>query len=129
MPSRTPAVVWDVLVAAWTLGWIGVAVWVGIDVHALVHLDATLASAGSGLQDVAAALRRVDGLPFLGSSLRRLANSAAATGASATTSAVQARGPIGQLAYLLGAVVALVPTVPLLAAYVPARLRRRRPPG
>lgn len=116
----------DLLVAMWAVGWVGVGVWTGIDVWHLDRLATTLATAAAGLHDAATALGRLSALPFVGSSFRHLAAKTSATAASAAAGAATARSSVHQLAYLIGAAVALAPSVPVAAAWLLARSRLAR---
>lgn len=110
----------------WVLGWLAVGIWVAVDVSHLGRLATTLGTAATGLGDAAAAIKKLSGVPFVGGTFRQLADNAARTAASARVNAASSYTSINQLAYLLGIVICLVPTVPVLAAWLPARLARAR---
>ena len=72
------------------------------------------------------ALAAVGHIPFVGGRISELAAQATAAGASARASGATTAATIDRLAVLLGIAIALIPTVPLLALYVPLRLGWRR---
>ena len=71
-------------------------------------------------------LEAVGPLPFVGGEISHLAAQATAAGASARASGASTAATIDQLAVILGIAIALIPTVPLLALYVPLALSWRR---
>lgn len=116
----------DLLVVCWVLAWIGIGVWVAIDIHQLGRLAVSLGTAAKALHQVSNATSAIGHLPLVGGALGRLARSAAATATSASRNAVSARQSVNQLAYLLGVVIVVIPSVPTLAAYLPFRVSRYR---
>lgn len=116
----------DALVVVWVVGWLAVGIWVAVDVSHLSRLALTLGTAATGLGDAARAIMKLAGIPFVGSTFRGLARSAARTAASAQANAAASRTSVDQLAYLLGIVICLVPSVPVIAAWLPMRVSRVR---
>lgn len=116
----------DLFVGVWVLGWLAVGVWVAVDVSHLDRLARTLGTAAAGLADVAAAVKKLAGVPFVGGTFRHLAANAARTAASARASAASSRTSVEQLAYLLGIVICLVPSVPVVAVWLPMRVAHAR---
>jgi hypothetical protein len=114
----------DAILAAWVALWIlgGVLVW--HEVRGLRPLASTVAVAGRSLDDTAAAMRGFSSVPLVGGSLRRVANDATRTAASARVSARDGRRSIDRLAWILGIALPAVAILPLGLAY--ALLRRRR---
>jgi hypothetical protein len=116
----------NVGLAIWAAVWIGIAAWTAHEVASLRTLSDTVVKAGTATESTGHALAAVGHLPFVGGRISNLAAQAIAAGESARTSGAATATTIDQLAVLLGIAVALVPTVPLLALYVPLLLSWRR---
>jgi hypothetical protein len=106
--------------------WIAVAVYTAYEVAALRTLSHTVVKAGAATESTGHALAAVGHIPFVGDRVSQLAAQATAAGASARASGAATATTIDRLAVLLGIAIALIPTVPLLALYVPLRLGWRR---
>jgi hypothetical protein len=115
----------DVILITWTALWIlaGIAIW--HEVRGLRPLADTVAVAGRSLDDTAGALRAFSTIPLVGSNLRRVADDASRTAASARLSAREGHRSVDHLAVILGLTVPAVAVLPLLLAYALLRTRRR----
>jgi len=116
----------NVGLALWAAFWIGTAAYTAYEVAALRTLSHTVVKAGTATESTGHALAAVGHLPFVGGQISHLAAQAVAAGASARTSGAATAATIDRLAVLLGVAIALIPTVPLLALYVPLLLSWRR---
>jgi hypothetical protein len=116
----------NVGLAIWAAVWIGIAAWTAYEVASLRTLSDTVVKAGTATESTGHALAAVGHLPFVGGRISNLAAQAIAAGESARTSGAATATTIDQLAVLLGIAIALIPTVPLLALYVPLLLSWRR---
>ena len=116
----------DVALAIWALFWIGIAAYTAYEVAALRTLSQTVVKAGAATVSTGHALAAVGHLPFVGGRISQLAAQAVAAGASARASGASTAMTIDRLAVLLGIAIALIPTVPLLALYLPLRRSWRR---
>ena len=116
----------DVALAIWAVFWIGIAAYTAYEVAALRTLSHTVVKAGAATESTGHALAAVGHLPFVGGRISSLAAQAIAAGASARTSGASTATTVDQLAVLLGIAIALIPTVPLLALYLPLRFGWRR---
>ena len=116
----------NVAVAIWAALWIGIAAWTAYEVASLRSLSHTVVKAGAATESTGRALAAVGHLPFVGGRISQLAGQAVAAGASARTSGASTAATIDELAVLLGIAIALIPTVPLLALYLPLVLGWRR---
>jgi hypothetical protein len=112
--------------AIWAAFWIGIAAYTAYEVAALRSLSHTVIKAGTATESTGHALAALGSVPFVGGRIARLAGQAIAAGASARASGASTATTIDQLAVLLGISIALIPTVPLLALYVPLRVSWRR---
>jgi hypothetical protein len=115
----------DVILATWAALWILAGVLVWHEVRGLRPLADTVAVAGRSLDDTADALRGFSSLPLVGGNLRRVADDAARTAASARVSARQGRRSVDHLAVILGIAVPAIAVLPLGLAYALLRVRRR----
>lgn len=116
----------NVALAIWAVFWIAVAAWTAYEVAALRTLSHTVVKAGTATESTGHALAAVGSLPFVGDRISHLAGQAVAAGASARVSGASTATTIDRLAVLLGIAIALIPTVPLLALYLPLRIGWRR---
>jgi hypothetical protein len=116
----------NVGLAIWAAFWIAIAAYTAYEVAALRSLSQTVVKAGAATESTGHALAAVGHLPFVGGRISQLAAQAVAAGASARASGASTATTIDQLAVLLGIAIALIPTVPLLALYLPLALGWRR---
>jgi hypothetical protein len=116
----------NLALAVWVAFWIGIAAYTADQVASLRTLSHTVVKAGAATESTGHALAAVGHLPFVGGRISQLAAQAVAAGASARASGASTATTIDHLAVLLGIAIALIPTVPLLALYVPLLLGWRR---
>jgi hypothetical protein len=116
----------DALLVVWVLAWVAVGIWVAVDVNHLGRLADTLGTAAAGLGQVSHGLGQLSKLPLVGHALTNLASAGSATAASASVNATTAKSSVDQLAYLLGTVIVVIPSVPALVVYLPFRIHRIR---
>jgi hypothetical protein len=116
----------NVAIAIWAAFWIGIAAYTAYEVAALRALSHTVVQAGTATVSTGHALAAIGHLPFVGGRISSLAAQAIAAGASARASGASTSTTIDQLAVLFGIAIALIPTVPLLALYLPLRISWRR---
>jgi len=116
----------NVALVAWAAFWIGIAAYTAYEVSALRSLSATVVKAGAATESTGHALAALNGVPFVGSEVGRLAQQAIAAGASARASGAASGSTIDRLAVLLGIAIALIPTLPFLSLYIPLRMSWRR---
>lgn len=116
----------DVLVAVWVAVWLAAGVAVGWNIWQLRDLTGALDSAADSIDGVGGALQRLAGLPLVGDGIDELAGDISRTAAEAEAGATSARGSVNTLSWLLGLVVIVLPSVPVLGLYLPWRARRRR---
>jgi hypothetical protein len=112
--------------ATWAAFWIAIAAYTAYEVASLRALSHTVVKAGTATESTGHALTALSHLPFVGGQIGQLAGQAIAAGASARSSGVSAAATIDHLAILFGVAIALIPTVPLLALYLPLRMSWRR---
>jgi hypothetical protein len=116
----------DVVVLVWVIAWIGMGVYVGRDIRELRQVPRTASSTGRAINDVSGSLRRLASLPLVGSRVAPLADRARGEARSIEVASRATDQSIRELSILLGIAVALAPTVPLLALFVPLRISQER---
>jgi hypothetical protein len=116
----------DVVVLVWTIAWIAMGVYVGRDIRELRQVPRTASSTGRAINDVSGSLQRLASLPLVGPRVAPLADRARAEARSIEVASQATDESIRELSILLGIAVALAPTVPLLALFVPLRVSQER---
>ena len=121
------AVRWlNLALAIWAAFWIGIAAYTAHEVASLRTLSHTVVKAGAATESTGHALTAISHLPFVGGEIAQLGEQAIEAGASARASGASTVRTIDRLAVLFGIAIALIPTVPLLALYLPLLLGWRR---
>lgn len=116
----------DALLVLWVAAWVLVAVWVGVDLHHLDGLATTLSSSGQALGQTAQALQGFTHLPLVGGNVAQVVTRIATTAAQVQHNAATTRSSVDQISYLLAVVIAVIPSVSGLVAYLPFRVAWRR---
>lgn len=116
----------DVVVLAWVIAWIGMGIYVGRDIRELRQVPRTATATGHALDDVSRSLQGLTNLPIVGSRVAPLADRAQGEARSIEVASQATDESIRELSVLLGVAVALAPTVPLLALFVPLRISQER---
>jgi hypothetical protein len=117
LPSGSALRALDAALAVWTLAWIALGVVVGAQLQGLADLSETVSQVGVAVEDSGEVF---GGLPFVGA----LADQIQEVGRSAQDTAQSSQDNIDALTALLAPTIALLPSLPLLALYIPARLAR-----
>jgi hypothetical protein len=116
----------DAILVLWVVAWIAIGLAVARDVRNLTALSDTVVQAGTAVGETGRALRALDGLPFVGDRIGRVAGQIDAAAAQAVRSGRESRDSVQSLSVLLGFSVGVIPTLPILAMYVPFRISRAR---
>lgn len=116
----------NVSLALWAAFWIGIAAYTAYEVSALRSLGRTVVKAGAATESTGHALAAVGRLPLVGGEVSHLAAQAIDAGATARASGASTASTVDRLAILFGVAIALIPSVPLLALYLPLALSWRR---
>jgi hypothetical protein len=127
-PSTSGRVVWviDAILVLWVDAWIAIGLAVARDVRNLTALSDTVVRAGTAVGETGRALRALEGLPFVGDRIGRVAGQVDAAATQAVRSGRESRDSVQSLSVLLGFSVGIIPTLPILAMYVPFRVSRAR---
>jgi hypothetical protein len=126
LPSRRTVRRWDLTAAVTVVVFAALGVLTALHVWALAELDAGLLRAADALDVTAQAIGLLGEVPLVGDGAGELAGSVQETAVDIRSSVGAARADVQALAVLLGVAVAALPIVPLLLAYLPLRLARRR---
>lgn len=121
---RTRQLVGDLLVVVWVAVWVRAGLWVHESVGRLAAPGRTLEDAGSSLSDsLGSAGDTVARVPLVGDDARTPFDAAGGAADSIARAGVQVQEGAAQLALLLGVVVAAVPVLLVLGAWLRARVR------
>lgn len=112
----------DAAVLLWAAAWVVVGVLVAREVDGLTDLSRTVTAAGYALEEAGGALRSLERVPFVGEDVDDVGERTERAGASARVSGRSSRESIEDLSLLLGISIALAPSLPLLALYLPMRI-------
>ena len=116
----------DAALLIWTIAWVWMGIAVASEVRGIADLSDTVGSVGRAVTGTGEAIR---GLPLVGDQVAGPAEELQRAGRDAVDSAKSARSSARQVGVLLGVSIALIPTLPLLALYLPGRIagvRERR---
>lgn len=120
----TRQLVGDLLVVVWVAAWVRAGLWVHESVGRLGAPGRTLEDAGSSLSEsLGSAGETVARVPLVGDDARTPFDAAGGAADSIARAGVEVQEGAAQLALLLGLVVAAVPVVLVLAAWLGARVR------
>ena len=125
-PSRGVRRAIDAALAGWLIAWIVLGIAVAQQVKQLGDLSDTAVLAGTAIEQTADVLDQVGRIPLVGSAVGDLADSMRKTGQSAQQNGAASRDDVNDLSVLLGLSIALIPTIPLAAIWIPLRIRWRR---
>ncbi len=128
-PSRRVIVLLDVALVGWLLVWFAIAVSVAREVQGLAELSDTAAIAGAAIERTGQAIVGLQEAPFVGERVADVGAAIERAGESTRASARSSRDSIRDLTALLGISIALIPTLPLAALYVPLRIAWLRERG
>lgn len=130
LPSGRTLLGIDIALIVWSVAWLAIGIAVSREVNGLAELSDTVRRVGTAVEASGGALGTLGGLPLIGDAfgdtLSGPAQEIQDAGQSAQASGQASRGSIDALSTLLGLAVALIPSVPLVALYLPARVSRAR---
>lgn len=126
LPGGRRLLALDVAAGIWTVAWIAVGVVVAVELQGLGDLSDTVVSVGRAAEASGAALGLLGNLPVIGGAVDFPADQIQEAGRSAQVTGESSRENIDALTVLLAPTVGLMPSLPLLALYLPARLGRVR---
>jgi hypothetical protein len=116
----------DVLVVLWTLAWIVLGVTVGSFVSRLGAVGEGLEDAGGAIVRSGDSVDSLSDLPLVGEGFDTLAGEIRGLGRDTSERGRTIQDDVDRLAVLVGAGLALGPTIPVLVLWVPPRFSRER---
>ena len=129
MSHRTSRTI-DVILVLWLLLWCAIGYTLGRTVNELSGLSDGVIGAGEGVSDAAGALGDFADVPLIGGGIDAIAERIDAIGQGTVQKGEASKDAIFNVSLLIGLVVALGPTVPLLAVWLviraPLARERRR---
>lgn len=125
-PSGRKVVLFDALAGAWVLAWVLLGFLVAAGVQQLTGLSGSFTAVGRAVETTGGAVGGLRSLPLVGGGAAAAGQGLEDAGRGVVRSAESSRGDIARIGVLLGLVVALLPSSPVLVGYLPARLARAR---
>jgi hypothetical protein len=125
IPQRSIVAI-DLLVIAWTVAWIVLGVAVGTSVDRLGAIGEGLEDAGQAIGRAGDAVDRLSDVPLVGEGFSTVAQEIRGIGRETAQNGRSVEDDVDSLAILIGAGLALGPTLPILALWVPPRVSRER---
>jgi hypothetical protein len=116
----------DLAVAAWVALWIVLGVVIGVNVDDLTALSHTVSRDGEAVAQIGGTLGVLHALPLIGGQVGGIAGAVRRAGEDAAASGATSASSVHTLALLLGVAVCLLPSIPVMVFYLPARRRRAR---
>jgi len=116
----------DLLLAIWVAAWIAMGVAVASELGDLTDLSDTVVQAGRATEEVGRTIALLTDLPLVGDQLEGPAREIQRAGTSSVRSGRSSRSSVEDVSTLLGIAIAVIPTVPVAAFYLPRRVRWQR---
>jgi hypothetical protein len=116
----------DAAVVVWCATWIWLGVAVAQEVGGLAGLSDTAGEVGQAVEQTGGAIGTLSDVPLVGDRVGEAGETVSEAGRSAVASARESRESVERTSTLLGMSIALIPTIPVVLAYLPRRLAARR---
>jgi hypothetical protein len=118
--------VFDGLFVFYVVFWVVIGAWVGVRAYQLADVADQAGRTAQVLDHAGSALESLRGLPFVGNAPANLGSEVRQQASEISAQAASTSRGTKQLGVLLGLTVALAPSLPVAALYVPLRSARRR---
>jgi hypothetical protein len=125
IPQRSVVVI-DVLVVLWILLWIVIGIAVGSFVERLSAVGDGLEDAGQAIGRAGEAVGQLSDVPLVGEGFSTVSAEIQGVGRDTVARGRSVEEDVDRLALLIGMSLALAPTLPLLAVWLPPRVSRER---
>ena len=125
LPQRSIVAI-DLLVVLWTIAWIVLGITVGTFVERLGAVGEGLEDAGQAIGRAGDAVDSLSDVPLVGEGFSTVAEEIRGIGRETAQNGRSVEDDVDSLAVLIGAGLALGPTLPILAVWVPPRVSRER---
>jgi hypothetical protein len=125
IPQRSIVAI-DLLVVLWTIAWLVLGIAVGTFVERLGALGEGMEDTGRAIGRAGDAVGRLSEVPLVGGGFASVAQEIQEIGRETVQNGRSVEEDVDSLALLIGAGLALGPTLPILALWVPPRVSRER---
>jgi hypothetical protein len=125
LPQRSVVAI-DVLVLLWTVAWLVLGITVGTFVERLGAVGESVEGAGHAIHRAGDAVGRLSEVPLVGEGFGAVANEIRTIGNETVENGRSVEQDIDTLALLIGVGLAVGPTLPVLAVWIPPRMSRER---
>ncbi|MGI8617192.1 MAG: hypothetical protein ACR2L4_10510 [Actinomycetota bacterium] len=125
LPQRSIVAI-DLLVVLWTIAWLVLGIAVGTFVERLSAVGEGLEDAGQAIGRAGDAVDTLSDVPLMGEGFSTVAQEIRGIGRETAQNGRSVEDDVDSLAVLIGAGLALGPTLPILALWVPPRVSRER---
>jgi hypothetical protein len=116
----------DLLVLTWTIVWIVLGITVGTFVTRLGAIGDGLQDTGRAIGRAGDAVGRLSDVPLVGEGFAAVATEIGEVGRETVADGRSVERDVHRLAWLIGGSLALAPTLPILAVWLPPRVARER---
>lgn len=113
----------DLLVVAWAVLWVALAIAVVQSTRDVAKLGGTVSQTGTAVSQVGGV---INDIPLLPGDVSSASSSVQAAGQSAQASGAQGQDAADRLGIYLGIAIALIPSIPIIGLYLPIRIARVR---
>jgi hypothetical protein len=125
LPQRSIVAI-DLLVVLWTVAWIVLGIAVGTFVERLGAVGDGMENTGRAIGRAGDAIDQLSDVPLVGEGFATVAQEIQGIGRETIQNGRSVEDDVDSLALLIGAGLALGPTLPILALWVPPRVSRER---
>jgi len=112
----------DVFVVAWVVAWAFAGIAIGRQIQGLADVTDSARDAGLATQRAGDAIDRLKDLPLVGGAVGDSAATIREAGQTAIDGAERGRTRVRRLGLIVGGLIAVVPSLPLLWLYLPGRV-------
>ena len=123
IPATSRVAAPDLLVVAWAVLWIALAIGVVQSTRDVAKLGGTVSQTGSAVSQVGSLMNDI---PLLPTDVSGASGSVQAAGASAQVNGAEGEDAANRLGIYLGIAIAIIPSVPIIGLYLPIRITRVR---
>jgi len=125
LPQRSIVAI-DLLIVLWTIAWLILGIAVGTFVERLGAVGEGMEDTGRAIGRAGDAVDRLSDVPLVGEGFDAIAREIQEIGRETAQNGRSVEDDVDSLAILIGAGLALGPTLPILAVWVPPRVSRER---
>jgi hypothetical protein len=125
LPQRSVVAI-DLLVVLWTAAWLVLGIAVGTFVERLGAIGEGMEDTGQAIGRAGDAVRQLSDVPLVGEGFDAIAQQIQEIGSETAENGRSVEDDVDSLAVLIGAGLALGPTLPILALWIPPRVSRER---